>query len=234
MKHVLIFQNFLMKACFLLLETSSCGKLPANHELCEDEQTGQDESKVLINNMADIVSNFGVFFALKDKDVESRKIFDTIENILWFYKPRETSKDSALGSHNQNIAAPLTKTRMEIWNYFRLSLEQMQPRKPRSTIYDLRANQRESDSKQRHGYSICFMVLMVEMKFEWIIENIIATLYDSDCLSERNPQDKYNPRKIRDVLELLLCICRLKAEDSSILDCNEQRTKLLVKQLKKI
>lgn len=42
------------------------------------------------------------------------------------------------------------------------------------------------------------------------------------------------PRKIRDVLELLLCICRLKAEDPSILDCNEQRTKLLVKQLKKI
>lgn len=69
---------------------------------------------------------------------------------------------------------------------------------------------------------------------EGIIENIIATLYDRDCLSERNPQDKYNPRKIRDVLELLLCICRLKAEDPSILDCNEQRTKLLVKQLKKI
>lgn len=208
-----------------------CGKLPANHELCEDEQTGQDESKVLINNMADIVSNFGVFFALKDKDVESRKIFDTIENILWFYKQEKHPKIQHWAPITKYVR--IDKDPHEIWNYFRLSLEQMQPRKPRSTIYDLRAISGVCFQTKTWIFDL-FHGSNGRDEVEWIIENIIATLYDSDCLSERNPQDKYNPRKIRDVLELLLCICRLKAEDSSILDCNEQRTKLLVKQLKKI
>ena len=208
-----------------------CGKLPANHELGEDEQTGQDESKVLISNMANIVSNFGVFFALKDMDVESRKIFDTIENILWFYKQEKHPKIQHWAPITKYVR--IDKDPHEIWNYFRLSLEQMQPRKPRSTIYDLRAISGVCFQTKTWIFDL-FHGSNGRDEVEWIIENIIATLYDSDCLSERNPQDKYNPRKIRDVLELLLCICRLKAEDSSILDCNEQRTKLLVKQLKKI
>lgn len=114
-----------------------------------------------------------------------------------------------------------------------LSLKQMQPQRPRSTIYDLRAISGVCFQTETWIFDL-FHGPNGRDEVEGIIENIIATLYDRDCLSERNPQDKYNPRKIRDVLELLLCICRLKAEDPSILDCNEQRTKLLVKQLKKI
>lgn len=208
-----------------------CGDLPANHDLGEDEQTGQDENKVLINNMADIASNFGVFFALKDKDEKSEKIYNTIENILSFYKQKKYPKIQHWAPITKYVRS--AKDPHEIWNYFRASLEQLQPRKPRSTIYDLRAISGVCFQTETWIFDL-FHGPNGRDEVEGIIENIIATLYDRDCLSERNPQDKYNPRKIRDVLELLLCICRLKAEDPSILDCNEQRTKLLVKQLKKI
>ena len=208
-----------------------CGDLPANHDLGEDEQTGQDESRVLINNMADIASNFGVFFALKDKDEESEKIFNIIERILSFYKRKKYPKVQHWAPMTKYVRS--AKDPHDIWNYFRVSLKQMQPQRPRSTIYDLRAISGVCFQTETWIFDL-FHGPNGRDEVEGIIENIIATLYDRDCLSERNPQDKYNPRKIRDVLELLLCICRLKAEDPSILDCNEQRTKLLVKQLKKI
>ena len=208
-----------------------CGDLPANHDLGEDEQTGQDESRVLINNMADIASNFGVFFTLKDKDEESEKIFNIIERILSFYKRKKYPKVQHWAPMTKYVRS--AKDPHDIWNYFRVSLKQMQPQRPRSTIYDLRAISGVCFQTETWIFDL-FHGPNGRDEVEGIIENIIATLYDRDCLSERNPQDKYNPRKIRDVLELLLCICRLKAEDPSILDCNEQRTKLLVKQLKKI
>ena len=207
------------------------GELPVNHDLGEDEQTGQDESRVLINNMADIASNFGIFFALKDKGEENGKIFNALEDILSSYKHKKYPKIQHWAPMTKYVRS--AKDPHEIWYYFRKSLKQMHPQRPRNTIYDLRAMS-----------SVCFQTetWIFDLfhgpdgrdEVEWIIENILATLYDRDCLSERNPQDSYNPRKIRDVLELLLCICRLKVEDPSILDCNEQRTKLLVKQLKKI
>lgn len=208
-----------------------CGDLPANHGLGEDTQTGQDESQVLINNMADIASNFGIFFILREKHEESGKIFDTIENILSFYKQKKHPRIQHWAPMTKYVRS--AKDPHEIWSYFRASLKQMNPRRPRNTIYDLRAISAVCFQTEAWIFDL-FHGPNGRNEVEWIIENIIATLYDRDCLSERNPQDKYNPRKIRDVLELLLCICRLKAEDPSILDCNEQRTKMLVKQLKKI
>ena len=44
----------------------------------------------------------------------------------------------------------------------------------------------------------------------------IAVLNDEKCLTKKDLQGKYNPRGIRDVLELLLCICRLKEENPTI------------------
>lgn len=223
--------NLFKKGVFSIIGGILCGTLPENHELGEDAQTGQDESKVLINNMADIACNFGIFFSEKDTDVESEEIFNTIEDILSLYKQKKYPKIQHW--------APMTKyvrsheDPHEIWDYFRASLAQMNPNRPRSTIYDLRAISGVCFQTETWIFDL-FHSPNGRDEVEWIIENVIATLYDRDCLSERNPQDKYNPRKIRDVLELLLCICRLKAEDPSILDCNEQRTKLLVKQLKKI
>lgn len=208
-----------------------CGDLPKNHNLGEDRKTGQDESRVLINNIANIVINFGFFFTLKDTNVERGTIFYTIEDILSFYKQKNHLRVQYWAPMTKYVRS--TKDPHEIWSYFRESLDQMQPQRPRSTIYDLRAIS-----------GVCFQTETWIFDLyhgpngrddvEWIIENIIATLYDRDCLSERDPLEPYNPRKIRDVLELLLCICRLKAEDPSILDCNAQDTKDLVKQLKKI
>ena len=173
-----------------------CGDLPANHDLGEDEQTGQDENKVLINNMADIASNFGVFFALKDKDEKSEKIYNTIENILSFYKQKKYPKIQHWAPITKYVRS--AKDPHEIWNYFRASLEQLQPRKPRSTIYDLRAISGVCFQTETWIFDL-FHGPNGRDEVEGIIENIIATLYDRDCLSERNPQDKYNPRKIRDV-----------------------------------
>ena len=69
---------------------------------------------------------------------------------------------------------------------------------------------------------------------EWILKNILAVLDCEECISPKTGERKYNPRKIRDVLELLLCICRLKREDPSILDCNTHEVRKLVKRLKEI
>ena len=208
-----------------------CGELPINHELGEDEQTGKKESKVLINNMADIVSYFGIFFALKDKNEDTGKVFTTIEDILSFYKQKKHLKIRYWAPMTKYVRS--AKDPHGIWNYFRESLTQLQPQKPQNTIHDLRTISGVCFQTETWIFDL-FHDSNGRNEVEWIIENIIAVLYDKGCLYERNPQSKYNPRKIRDVLELLLCICRLKAEDPSILDCNEQRTKQLVKQLKKI
>lgn len=207
------------------------GELPVNHSLGVDEPTGQREDVVLIRNMADISSNFGIFYALKDGSEDSNKVYNAIEGVLLYFKNQKHPKIQYWAPMTKYVRR--SKDHHEIWNYFSNSLSQLNPQKPRSTIYDLRAIS-----------GVCFQTETWINDFfddangrqnvEWIIENIIAILYDRDCLSERNPTDKYNPRKIRDVLELLLCICRLKEKDPTILDCNEQRTKLLVKQLKKI
>ena len=67
-----------------------------------------------------------------------------------------------------------------------------------------------------------------------LVRSILNVLNGQEWLRRKNGSEKYNPRMLRDILELLLCICRLKSEDPTILDCNEAQTKALVKRLKEV
>lgn len=119
-----------------------------------------------------------------------------------------------------------------VWAGFSKSLRQLNPGQPWRTIYDLRAVS-----------GVCYQTENWIFEFyhgpdgrrdvDWVLKNILAVLYSSECIVPK-PGEKYNPRKIRDVLELLLCVCRLKEEAPDILDCNAPQTKALVKQLKVI
>ena len=71
-------------------------------------------------------------------------------------------------------------------------------------------------------------VLIKEIKNEVDIE--IPKAIDNYKVSKKT----YNPRKIRDYLELLLCVCRVRALDHEFLDCNSESTKNIVIYLKKI
>ncbi len=46
--------------------------------------------------------------------------------------------------------------------------------------------------------------------------------------------NNYNPRPLRDYLELLLCVCRIRGIDQTFLDCNSEFTKEIVNDLKEI
>ena len=208
-----------------------CGKLPSGYELGTDENTMQHEGSVLIRNMADIACNFGVFYTLEDNSADDNMVYETIENVLSYYKMQKHLKI--------RYWAPITKyiqrsdDAHNVWIYFCQSLTHLDSRKPQKAIYGLRAISSVCFQTENWIFDL-YHSSTGRDDVERIIDSIVAVLNDEKCLTEKDSQGKYNPRKIRDVLELLLCICRLKEEDPTILDCNDLRTKKLVKQLKRI
>lgn len=208
-----------------------CGKLPSGYELGTDENTMQHEGSVLIRNMADIACNFGVFYTLEDNSADDNMVYETIENVLSYYKMQKHLKI--------RYWAPITKyiqrsdDAHNVWIYFCQSLTHLDSRKPQKAIYGLRAISSVCFQTENWIFDL-YHSSTGRDDIERIIDSIVAVLNDEKCLTEKDSQGKYNPRKIRDVLELLLCICRLKEEDPTILDCNDLRTKKLVKQLKRI
>ena len=207
------------------------GDLPTGHELDNDSQMGKNESRILINNMADIASNFGIFFALKDNVEGSSQFRNAIDDILSYYKRKKHPQIQHWAPITKYVR--ITRDSHNIWPFFLSALSQLNPDKRKSTARDLRTIS-----------GVCFQTedWIFDLyhspngrdHVERIIKSIEAILSDEGWLSERDPLGQYNPRKIRDILELLLCICRLKKEDPTILDCNAPRTKQLVKRLKKI
>lgn len=208
-----------------------CGKLPSGYELGTDENAMQHEGSVLIRNMADIACNFGVFYTLEDNSADDNMVYETIENVLSYYKMQKHLKI--------RYWAPITKyiqradDAHNVWIYFCQSLTHLDSRKPQKAIYGLRAISSVCFQTENWIFDL-YHSSTGRDDIERIIDSIVVVLNDEKCLTEKDSQGKYNPRKIRDVLELLLCICRLKEEDPTILDCNDLRTKELVKQLKRI
>lgn len=207
------------------------GELPAGHNLGTDFHCGQEEGRILIQNMAEIACNFGCLFALRDADPASTQVNDTVEEILQYFRDRRTMKLQEWAPITRYV--PRAWDSHGIWDSFSEALRQLDPRKPGKTVYDLRAIS-----------GVCYQTENWIFEFyhgpngrrdvNWLLKNIQAVLYSPECIAPRSAEEKYNPRKIRDVLELLLCICRLKREDPLILDSNAPETKALVKQLKVI
>ena len=208
-----------------------CGILPSGYELGIDENSKLHEGRELIRNMANIACNFGIFYTLLDDSTDDSMVYETIENILSYYrKPK-----------NLRIQywAPITKyvqrsnDSHDVWTYFCQSLTHLDSRNPQKTIIGLRAISSVCFQTENWIFDL-YHSSTGKDDVERIIDSIIAVLNDEKSLTKKDLQGKYNPRGIRDVLELLLCICRLKEEDPTILDCNAPRTKELVKQLKRI
>ena len=75
-------------------------------------------------------------------------------------------------------------------------------------------------------------VLIREIKRE--VKEDIPKAFDNYNKSFNGSFKKYNPRQLRDYLELLLCVCRLRAVDPKFLDSNSETTRDIVKDLKEI
>ena len=208
-----------------------CGILPSGYELGIDENSKLHEGRELIRNMANIACNFGIFYTLLDDSTDDSMVYETIENILSYYRKPKNSRIQ--------YWAPITKyvqrsnDSHDVWTYFCQSLTHLDSRNPQKTIYGLRAISSVCFQTENWIFDL-YHSSTGKDDVERIIDSIIAVLNDEKCLTKKDLQGKYNPRGIRDVLELLLCICRLKEENPTILDCNDPRTKELVKQLKRI
>lgn len=192
-----------------------------------DKNTNQHERDVLIRNMTNLACKFGVFYAMDDIP----GIYDSAEEILGFFK----SKKYPWLLHWAPITAFVHRDHDPhgIWEYFTKALYTMKPDKPGKTIIDLQSISGVCFQTERWIFDFYDSTSGRE-DVDWLIKNILAVLYDKNFLAQKNPDNKYNPRKVRDVLELLLCVCRLKEIDATILDCNDPQTKDLVKQLKRI
>ncbi len=225
-----LIQKMLLDGVFDTVSKVLRGELPPGNGLGMDPRSGRDAGQVLIQNMAEIACNFGCFFLLRDTDPEKEFVSGEVEKVLSYFRekhPREVQ-----------IWAPITRYVPRIydvhgvWDSFSRALRSLNPQRPGRMIYDLRAIS-----------AVCYQTKNWVFEFyhgpkgpeevRWVIRNILAVLESPECLAPR-PGEGYNPRKIRDVLELLLCLCRLKTEDPKILDCNAPETKSLVKRLKEI
>ena len=207
------------------------GKLPSGYELGIDENTMQNEGSILVHNMADISCNFGIFYILEDNSADDNMVYETIENILSYYKMQKNLKIRYWAPITKYI--PRSNDPHDVWTCFCRALTRLDPSKPQKAIYGLRAISSVCFQTENWIFDLYYLGIGRD-GVERIIDSIVTVINDEKYLTKKDSQGKYNPRGIRDVLELLLCICRLKEEDPTILDCNDLRTKNLVKQLKKI
>lgn len=201
------------------------GELPVNHALERGTSSifpNTDQGNVLRDNLEKVCREFGILYTYNDDSLAN------LINAIRTVKPE--NKITAMQTWT-----PITTyvTRDDdvygVWESFSEALKTLQPRNPLRTVDDLRTIS-----------NVCYLTQNWIFEFyhsshgrqdvNWLLENIKAVLY----FEEWNKGKEYNARKVRDVLELLLCVCMLKSEDPTILDCNSQDTKDLVKQLKKI
>ena len=75
-------------------------------------------------------------------------------------------------------------------------------------------------------------ILLKEIKSE--LKERIPKAFNNYYKSYDGNIKNYNPRPLRDYLELLLCVCRIRAINQKFLDCNSETTKDIVRDLKDI
>ena len=202
------------------------GTLPTGHELGMDENSGQDEGKVLVQNMAEIACQMGYFYCLSEDLPEA---FQAAEDILEYFREKQY--------HSLQYWAPITKyVRREqdshrIWDSFSEALKQLNYHK--QDMYGLRSISGVCFQTENWIFDF-FHGPNGRAEVDLLVRSILNVLNSQEWLRRKNGSEKYNPRMLRDILELLLCICRLKSEDPTILDCNEAQTKALVKRLKEV
>ncbi len=195
------------------------GALPTGHDLEKGTSTtfpNLDQGDVLRDNLSRICCEFGMLYTINHPSVSKLVKALKSRKSVQFWAP---------------ITAYITRDNDDngVWEMFSKSLKTMKPTRPKETIFDLRAIS-----------NVCYLTKdwIFELyhgpngdkDIEWIIKNIIA-IFDYE---EWRKMDEYNARRIRDILELLLCICLLKSENPDILNCNDDRTKEIVKKVKKI
>lgn len=246
-------QNFFKREYYTDKETSSISELFEKGvfsdirrvlygELSTQAALSVEESNVLIDNMADIVSHFGVLFTLEDP-----AFFDMIEEILGFYTGEGTPEIKHWASMTKYVR--MGSDPHEIWECFRTSFRKKQDQKqdqrydPKQKLW--RMNSMISDLRAISG--VCFQTETWIFDLydgpygredvAWLVNTVIEALKVEnfeDVFLKKDQLGKCNPRRLRDILELLLCLCRLKEKDPLLLDCNAQNTKKLVKRLKEI
>ena len=206
------------------------GTLPAGHNLEAEKYSPEkgdntNAARVLRINITEIARLFGKLYTIKAKN---GKRYEDVAQIV------EAFRNNKSRTPVENWA-PLTAyvkrndDQYGIWDGFIESLYTLNPKHPH--IYSLRAI--SSVSYQTEDWIFEFYKGPQKKKdLDHLLKNIYACLDDDEWKQAKNLP--YNPRKIRDVLELLLCICRLKSVDEDVLNCNSAETKSLVSRLKKI
>ena len=206
------------------------GSLPVGHNLEAEKYSPEkgdntNAARVLRINITEIARLFGKLYTIKAKN---GKRYEDVAQIV------EAFRNNKSRTPVENWA-PLTAyvkrndDQYGIWDGFIESLYTLNPKHPH--IYSLRAI--SSVSYQTEDWIFEFYKGPQKKKdLDHLLKNIYACLDDDEWKQAKNLP--YNPRKIRDVLELLLCICRLKSVDEDVLNCNSAETKSLVLRLKKI
>lgn len=217
--------DMLENGTFDVIAATLRGELPVNHRL--EKGTSQtfpkkDQAETLRDNLEQISREFGILYTCREPAV--KELVDAIRML----KPE--NQPNALQTWAP-ITAYVTRENdaYGVWDSFSKALKTLKKKGTRDEVLNLRAIS-----------NVCYKTE------EWIFEfyhdkngkqNVGLLL---DCVlnylnrEEWKKKGDYNPRILRDILELLLCICMLKQEDPTILDCNASATKQLVKRLKQI
>ncbi len=206
------------------------GVLPTGHNLEAERYTPPkgdptNAARVLRKNMTDLACLFGILYALKD---EKGKRYEDVAAIVDAF--RKNKSRTPMESWALLTAYVLRDDdQYGIWDGFTNALYTLDPNHPH--VYSLLAI--SSVCYQTEGWVFEFYKgPNRKQDLDHLLANIYACLYEDEW---KNPKKlPYNPKKIRDVLELLLCLCRLKAVDQDVLNCNSPETKVLVARLKKI
>ncbi len=217
-------QGMLNNGTFDAIAATLCGTLPGNHRL--EKGTSKtfpkgDQAKVLRNNLEQICREFGVLYTYDEPAV--KEIIDAIREI----KPE--NKMDAIQTWAP-ITAYVTRENDHygIWDSFSQALKTLKNQSLYTRVQDLRAISSVCYKTEAWIFELYHGANGKE-NVNILMEGIFAYLQRGEW-----QKDNYNPRILRDLLELLLCICMLKQEDPTILDCNAPETKQLVKRLKQI
>lgn len=216
--------DMLENGTFEVITATLRGELPVNH--CLEKRTSQtfptkDQAEILRNNLEQISREFGILYTYRETAVE--ELVDAIRTLKPEYQPdalQTWAPITAYVTHKSDAYG--------VWNSFSKALKTLKKQSTYNQVANLRAIS-----------NVCYKT--EDWIFEFyhdgngkqnagILVDCILRYLHGDTWKKMN----YNPREMRDLLELLLCICMLKQEDPTILDCNASATKQLVKQLKQI
>lgn len=201
------------------------GELPVNHRLEKGTSRifpNADQAEILRSNLEQISREFGILYTYCEPAV--KELVDTIRIL----KPED--RPDAIQTW-----APITAyvTRKSdaygVWNSFSKALKTLKKQGKYNKVANLRAISNVCYKTENWIFEF-YHDENGKQNVGILVDCILSYLYDDMWKKTVD----YNPRIMRDLLELLLCICMLKQEDPTILDSNEPTTKQLVRRLKQI